>query len=490
MTSAPAIAARVRQRCAEKACAAAVLFVVFLISPASVAFGQVDPQFEVNHTPYLQLGDASLGSLTDQLDILWQTIPARGGGTQDSFRTEYRQLGSPTWIDAGTPGTLATGVDNRINHFVSIPGLAYDTEYEYRVVHERDAVPVTTYQDTFRSRLAVGDNTPFTFATYGDSAGAGAIANFQSVQGRINQLDTSEGVAFSVLLGDNAYNQGSHPDYDYRFDPDLNPQLTQYNASHIEYPSIGNHDNRTLSAQPYRENYSVPLNGTAVGETLEENYSFDYGNVHFATFDSSNSVGDATRLDNQLDWLVADMNASDAQWKIAFVHFPVAGSPDKGQSPAGNYYQQVVSRLLGADVDLFMAGHSHLYHWTYPLLGQVGGEATFVLDTDKEYAKGAGLVQLVSGVGGRSLRSGDFAPFPFDAAGYSTDTVPAVEFGFSRVDVTLNQLTVSYIAADDGAFIDSFTISTPEPSTVILLATTAVCLLSYGWRRRRQRSRN
>lgn len=429
--------------------------VPFVLLATSFSWAQA-PQFEVKHTPYLQLGDAPLGSATDQIEILWQTLPV-GPGTQDSFTVDYRSVGASPWISAGPVSTLDTGVQGRINHFVPINGLQYDTDYEYRVVHLRSGAQLTTYQSTFQSRLSGGDQTPFTFVAYGDSAHRDNIANFRSVQDRINQVDASQGVAFSLLLGDNAYPHGNHADFDARMDPTRNPELVQYGASHVDYYAMGNHDSRTQSGQPSRENYSVPRNGPAVGEP-EENYTFDYGLVHFGTFDS-NYAASASVLADQLDWLVADMQASSAEWKIVFAHHPVAGTPDKPANPGDNYYRQVVSRLRGAGVDLLMAGHSHMYHWTYPLLGESGGQATFVLDTDKDYKKGAGLVQLVSGVGGESLRSGNFSQIPFNAAGFSISTVPAVAFGFGQVDVTPDELTVSYIAADDGAVIDSFKIS-------------------------------
>ena len=75
------------------------------------------PESTVNHTPYLQLGNAPLVGFdggTDQIEILWQTIPSGGGGTDDAFDVEYRASGAPTWIDAGaisaTPQRNARGM--------------------------------------------------------------------------------------------------------------------------------------------------------------------------------------------------------------------------------------------------------------------------------------------------------------------------------------------------------------------------------------------
>ncbi len=437
-------------------------------------------ELEVKHNPRLQLGDAPLdgyvGSEDDQIEILWQTIPTGMTGN-DSFTVEYRLVGALAWTAAGPITTQNTGVQSRVIHSAEIDGLDFDTDYEYRVQHWRgDAVLLTTYQDTFHTRLPIGDLSSFTFAAYGDSAGISSIANFRDVQNRINLLDASPSVdvAFSLLLGDNIYNSGSHSESDARFDPTINPEAAAWIATHVDYVGFGNHDAGTSNGLPSEQNFSspIPVAGVTapaepIGETPQHNYSFDYGDVHFVTFDT-NSLDDASRLDAQLDWLEADLAASTATWNLVFGHHPVAGVPDKSEHPGQNYYQQVVSRLRAVGADMFLVGHSHTYSWTYPLLGQTGGVADFVLDTDKDYEKGAGLVQLVSGAGGRSQRPGDYSQFPFVASGYTTEMIPVMEDGFARIDVTQTQLTVSYVAADDGAVIDSFTIT----AAPIVTATT------------------
>ena len=109
----------------------------------------------------------------------------------------------------------------------------------------------------------------------------------------------------------------------------------------------------TDGGQPSEDNFSVPipLDGVTApaeppaAEQLEHNYSFDYGSVHFVTFDT-NSLNDASRLDAQLSYVEADLAASTAQWKIVFGHHPVTGSPNNPGGAADDYYQQVVPRLV------------------------------------------------------------------------------------------------------------------------------------------------
>ncbi|MEB3200619.1 MAG: metallophosphoesterase [Synechococcaceae cyanobacterium] len=426
------------------------------------------PQYSVWQTPRLQLGNAPLkgyaGSGTDQVEVLWQTKPA-GSGTQDRFTVDVRLAGTAAWSPGGTIQQLAQPVDGRIVFSSRLGSLQYATDYEYRVQHWSGDVLLGEYSSPFRTRLAAGDATPFSFVAYGDSGDPSTINQFRAVQNRINALDQTTPMAFAMLLGDNTYSTGTHAQLDSRFVPSLAPEATAWNARRIDYAAFGNHDIMTDNGAPTEASFSSPIPVASVtsvasapaGERPEHTYSFDHGDVHIATFDS-NSYNDPVRLNAQLTWLEADMQASNARWKIAVQHHPVAGSPDKPESPADNYYQQVVSRLRGANVDLLLAGHTHTYHQSFPLLGQSGGVATFVNDTDGVYDKGAGLVQVAIGTGGTALRSGLFSDKPYIRAGFSTSTTPAVMPGFGRIEVTPDSLVLSYIAADDGAVLSSFTI--------------------------------
>ena len=156
--------------------------------------------FTVNQTPRLQLGDAKLGSPTDQAALIWQT---KGSSSGDSFVVQYRSANSTgTWQTADAPTTLDTRTEGRINHSTTITGLDYSADYEYRVQHFRNGSLVNTYQNEFETRLAAGDDTPFSFTAYGDSAYIKNNSGFREVQGQINKVDPD----FNFLLGDNAYN--------------------------------------------------------------------------------------------------------------------------------------------------------------------------------------------------------------------------------------------------------------------------------------------
>ena len=141
--------------------------------------------FTINQTPRLQIGDAPLGSPTDQVALIWQT---KGSNSGDSFVVQYRLVNSTEpWQTADAPSVLNTGTDSRMNHYTTITGLDYSSKYEYRVQHLRNGSLVNTYQDNFETRLGAGDDTPFSFAAYGDSAYINGNSGFREVQGQIKQ---------------------------------------------------------------------------------------------------------------------------------------------------------------------------------------------------------------------------------------------------------------------------------------------------------------
>lgn len=421
------------------------------------------PAYIVNQTPRLQLGNAVLLDATDRVEILWQTQPGEPGRV-DTFTVEYRPADSDEWLQVPLNPAIETEVEGRVVRSATIPNLAYDTAYTYRVTHQRDGETIATYGREFQTRLAAGDDAAFSFATYGDSASLSGIDDFRQVQAEINRVDPD----FSLLLGDNAYSNGTHQELDSRFDPQLSPEATDWIAGHIDYASIGNHDILTQGGRPTEESFSVPLNGPA-RERPEHNYAFDYGSAFFITFDSNSLLLGKNRLQRQLQWVEEQIAAANArpeperpEWIVVVAHHPVGGVPDKelellGAALLTDYPAQVVNRLYGAGADLLLSGHSHTYGTTYPLTGRQRGRFQFVEDPDRSYAKGDGLVQVVAGTGGRSIRDGDFSNYPFLASAFSEETSPAAENGFARVDVTPEQLVVSY-ATTSGQILDAFAI--------------------------------
>ena len=418
--------------------------------------------------PRIQLGDAPLagfpGSEHDRITVLWETRDETPG---EHFEAAVRRLGTATWDDVGPVSTRSSSTGDRLIHSVDITGLAWASAYEYRISRVVDGATVQTWVHDFTTRLEAGDPHAFAFAAYGDSAWAESVASFDEVQSRIG----GDEAAFTLLLGDNAYMHGTEDQLDVRFDPGISPSSAALLAGHVEHAAFGNHDVHTGHGAPAEDAFAnpIPVRGVTssvdlpAGERPEHNYSFDYGNAHFVTFDS-NAIESPSRLDALLDWVVADLAASDATWKIVFVHHPI-GAPDKADELSEHpyYARRLIRRLADAGVDLLLTGHSHTFSWSYPLSGLRSGEPRFVEDDDGRYRQGDGVVQVVSGVGGHSVREVTYEA-PFIAESFTAITDPEAAVGFALVSVSPLELTVRYVAAADGRVIGAFSIVIPVPA--------------------------
>jgi hypothetical protein len=446
----------------------------------------------VKHTPYLQLGDAPLASTgpgigdTDQIVIVWQTVETGSVGTPDDyFEVEYRQVGAGAYTAAGPVQPLDTGTQTRVNHSVTITGLAYHTDYEYRVFHRRNPgspVTVATYTGTFQTRLAAADSTSFTFAAYGDSAyltDPASMARFESVMARVTTIDA----AFVSLLGDNIYDLGTHTAFDARFDPTVAPIQTAYVRNHIEYFCNGNHDaGGPTHGVPSLDNYycPVPVQGVTspvaapAGETPEFNFSFDYGLVHFTVIDST-AWGGVQNDDGVIQWvsparqaaisawLQADLQASSLPWTVVCTHHPPVATLDKSDQVA--MANTIIPILVNNDVDLLLVGHAHNYQRSYPLTGYSNG-AQFTPDASNLYEKGDHVIEVVAGTGGRDIRGGTPGSAATWLQTYFSDTNGG-QVGPLIVDVTPDEMHVKFTFASDGSIRDEFRIITPGPRIVL-----------------------
>ncbi|MGK7953590.1 MAG: fibronectin type III domain-containing protein [Xenococcaceae cyanobacterium] len=158
--------------------------------------------FTVNQTPRLQIGDAKLGSTTDQIALIWQT---KGSNSGDSFVVEYRPANSNgTWQTADAPTTIDTRTEGRINHSTTITGLDYSAEYEYRVQHFRNGSLVNTYPLTGVN----GNRATFVRDTDGEYAkGAGVVQVISGMGGKSQRDGGYSGFPF-VASG---YSQSTNP---------------------------------------------------------------------------------------------------------------------------------------------------------------------------------------------------------------------------------------------------------------------------------------
>ena len=141
---------------------------------------------------------------------------------------------------------------------------------------------------------------------------------------------------------------------------------------HIPYMmTVGNHDNRGFKI--YEENHcegryyaepceyfdkqfkgSYAYNGPENWKT--ENYSFDYGNVHFAVL-GVNGPEDVN------EWLKEDLKKSDKTWKIGSYHFPIYYSGPENQNDDAYPMMRESMEMC----DIMFSGHEHNFSRSFPI---------------------------------------------------------------------------------------------------------------------------
>ncbi len=139
---------------------------------------------------------------------------------------------------------------------------------------------------------------------------------------------------------------------------------------HLPYMmSLGNHDNRGFKdyekgtgryyAEPadYFDNqfkHSYPYNGPEMWKT--ENYSFNYGNVHFVIFGINGP-------DEVNEWAIRDIDASDKDWVMGTYHFPIYYSGVDTQ----NDDAYPMMRESMEKCDIMFSGHEHNFSRSFPI---------------------------------------------------------------------------------------------------------------------------
>jgi acid phosphatase type 7 len=274
-----------------------------------------------------------------------------------------------------------------------------------------------------------------------------------------------------LLLGDNAYEDGTDDEYQSNFFNVFPSLLRQVPV----WPTIGNHE--TYSANgwgwfPYLGIFSIPTNGQAGGVASGTNryYSFNYGNIHFVSLDA---MTQSRAPDGPMaNWLRADLDANTNLWLIAFWHHPpyTKGSHNSDfEIELIEMRQNIVPILEAHGVDLVLCGHSHNYERSFLLHGHYGFSTnlspSMILDNGS--GRGSGAYFKVNS--GRNANKGTV----YVVAGSSADLEPRIGhhpamftdaslIGSVVIDINTNRLDARFLLST-GDIADSFTIIKGPP---------------------------
>ena len=285
--------------------------------------------------------------------VVWAT---RESGTATVRYRVGTDTPSVTTATSTFRSSSSTGIPSYYQHEALLNGLTPGTTYHYDL-RLGSADPTPGVEDSFRTAPPAGTGT-VTLVTFGDSG------NGSTAQSQIAALLAADDFDFAVHNGDVAYSQGTYAQFESYFFPYYRTWLRQKAI----FPSIGNHDDMTASATPYRTLFVLPRDGASAAypNNAERFYSADYGPVHLIVLDTQSAFLNTSRRAEQIAWLTADLEASqDAPWRIAVFHRPPYSSGSEHGSDLavraafGPLFEQY-------NVQLVLSGHEHSYERTVP----------------------------------------------------------------------------------------------------------------------------
>lgn len=388
--------------------------------------------------PFIQMPNSN------QVTVVWRT---------DALTDSAVDYG----LDLTYSGGTASDASLTNEHVINIPALLPGTNYYYRV---RSGGVTLAQGDAFHTKRAA--NQPFRVVIFGDfGAGTSGMSN---VAAQVNSVTNADLI---LTVGDNIYPEGQPG----LFDPYWFSQYAPIMRRVPTFPALGNHDvgDGDYSGAAYLSNFYLPTNGPA--GLIERNYSFDYGNAHFATFDSNpctNPAINTATIAAIKTWLSNDLASTTKPWKFVYFHHPPytsAGTHDDNEGVKTN----IMPIVEAAGVQMVFNGHQH---W-YERLSAING-----------------VYHITTGDGGQNLN----AP-PTARESTSMSLLWGVN-GFTIVDIDDTKLTLTHIT--NGVPFDTFSLDrafqinsqpTSQPACLGQPATLSVTAsgtgpVSHQWRKR------
>lgn len=238
--------------------------------------------------------------------------------------------------------------DGNYMHKAYVSGLKAGTVYAYKVGNGTQMSDLGTF---------VTDNADdaVNFIVVADVQ-ASSLENFEKGQAVVEKaFDVMPYADFYANLGDYT-NDSTNEEWDLyatAFD------AINLKATHV--PVAGNHDSNSgwFDAMFALDTTESVTTGNGV------NYSFDYGNIHFAVVNTNDVIAISNA---QLNWLRNDMNSTDADWKVVLMHKSPYSLGKDIKWPDACYLQESLAAVCDeTNVDLVMSGHDHMYVRTKPL---------------------------------------------------------------------------------------------------------------------------
>lgn len=398
-----------------------IVLCVCLMASCAVSFASAEETAATGTTP-TRLSVTVNGDTSTSRGFCWYTA--------EQADTKIELMGIPA--DAYTvEDVVCEEWEGKWMHKLTVTGLAAGLPYSYRV----------------------GDGTTwsewgvFTTDNGDDKVNFINIADVQSsdYEGFMKGAKTLESAFQMMPYADFVSNCGDFTNDSTNEEWDAYDQaFATMNRNYTIVPVSGNHDG--LGVEYWFKNMFALDMTESVQVKDGVNYSYDYGNVHFAVLNTNDllSISNA-----QLKWLENDMNSTDKDWKIVFFHKSPYTLGKDGKWPDALFLQKSLTKVLDeCNVDFAFSGHDHQYLRTKPL-------------TDNELNED-GTTYVLSGTAGgkryevRPFLEGHFMNTDFidklviQREGYGFQSMDYVGGCFETVEIDGGKLTLkTYIVTDE-----------------------------------------
>ncbi|MBR3816562.1 MAG: metallophosphoesterase [Clostridia bacterium] len=259
-------------------------------------------------------------------------------------------------IDIGIAGFMPYAFEvNR--HVVSLSGLEAGATYYYRVGDAEKG----WWSETGKIRTADGSDS-VTFIHVADPQSQ-TEGQYERAWAEVlsEAFDAFPETDFIINTGDLVDHGDNFTQWQYMFNTASGTLMNTYMM-----PASGNHEDHGTDAIVNQFVLpGMPDQDTASGAY----YSFDYNNAHIAVLNTNDLDENEALSASQLQWLKADMNSSDADWKFVMLH--------KALYSQGSHYkdddvcamrEQLGSLMPELDIDIVFQGHDHVYMRTGSLI--------------------------------------------------------------------------------------------------------------------------
>jgi acid phosphatase type 7 len=419
-------------------------------------------QAELTRGPYLQ--KASPTSVT----VRWRT------NVYDRSRVKYGQ--NLNELDYFVDDSTLVA-----EHRIELTNLKPNTRYYYTIGNLADTTLQGDASNYFVTLPEKGSEQLIRIAGFGD-CGNNSI-NQRKVRDAVEDYIASKPLTAWILMGDNAYSDGTDAEYQMKFFNNYKDNLLKKYAL---FPSPGNHDYRDFPSASFKDqykmayfqNFSMPTQGESggVASHTQSYYSYDIGNTHFLSLDSYGPDTKGTfmtdKISEQAEWVKRDLAANQSKWVVAYWHHPpyTMGSHNSDtERDLVAIRENFIKNLEDLGVDLIICGHSHVYERSKLIKGHFGMEETYdprkhevssstgLYDQSKNSApyikrkdNNQGTVYVVSGSSG--ALGGHKPGYPHNAMFYSENEIG----GAVMLEIEGNKLDLKWVCSD-GKIRDHFT---------------------------------